>query len=188
MLKKYHLLKDRKDARDLFYTPRPFAALPARVDLRPRCTAVEDQGQLGSCTGNAIVGAMECLEANKIDLSRLFVYFNERAIEGTINDDAGAMIRDGIKSVALQGVCTEKLWPYDITKFREKPTAPCYADAVRRKITLYERVKNVAGMKDCLAAESPVVFGIKIYSSFESESVSKTGVVPMPPIVVINFV
>ena len=33
-------------------------------------------------------------------------------MEGTINDDAGAMIRDGVKSLVKLGVCTERSWPY----------------------------------------------------------------------------
>lgn len=33
--------------------------LPAKIDLRKNCPAVYDQGQLGSCTANAIAGAIE---------------------------------------------------------------------------------------------------------------------------------
>jgi C1A family cysteine protease len=72
-------------------------------------------GQLGSCTANALVGNPEFLEkkaGHKVtNLSRLFVYYNERAMEGTINYDAGAMIRDGVKSLVKLGVCSEKKWP-----------------------------------------------------------------------------
>jgi C1A family cysteine protease len=176
----YRIIPDPPDGRDFFYRISRVSALPPVSDLRPRCTPVEDQGQLGSCTGNAIVGALECIESKKIDLSRLFVYFNEREVEGTINEDAGAIIRDGIKSIARQGVCTEKLWPYDISRFKERPSPPCYTDALKRKISRYERIVDIDGMRDCLAKGSPVVFGIKIFSSFEGESVSRTGVVPMP--------
>jgi hypothetical protein len=38
----------------------------------------------------------------------LFVYYNERVIEGTVDEDNGAFIRDGIKSLAKQGVCSEQ--------------------------------------------------------------------------------
>jgi C1A family cysteine protease len=82
---------------------------------------VEDQGQLGSCTANALAGALEFLERkDKVsfeDFSRLFIYYDERAVEHTIKSDSGAMIRDGIKTLAKQGVCSEKKWPYIISKF-----------------------------------------------------------------------
>ena len=73
---------DLPDHRDLLYgaVMRAPAVLPARVDLRRLCPAVEDQGDLGSCTANALVGALEFLECKArapfADLSRLFVYYN----------------------------------------------------------------------------------------------------------------
>ena len=87
------------------------AKLPRQVDLRPLCSKVEDQGQLGSCTANALAGALEFLEKkDKVafeDFSRLFIYYNERAIGHSIQSDSGAMIRDGIKTLAKKGVCSE---------------------------------------------------------------------------------
>src|SRR5438445_13260812 len=127
---------DLPDQRDLVYSaPAPFImALPTAVDLRPQCPPVYDQGQLGSCTGNAIAGAIEFerLKQKLTDFvpSRLFIYYNERVIEGTVRSDSGAQIRDGIKSVASQGVCPETEWPYDITKFEQKPPSKAYADAL----------------------------------------------------------
>lgn len=124
----YGWLPDLPDHRDLFYSavaPR-MIALPRKVDMRSKCSPVEDQGQLGSCTANALVGALEFLEikdgAPFADVSRLFVYYNERVIEVTVNQDSGAFIRDGIKSLAKQGVCTEPEWPYKISKFTTKPS------------------------------------------------------------------
>ena len=93
--------------------------LPAKMDMRPQCAPVYDQGQLGSCTGNAIAAAVQ-FDRSKQSLtpdfvpSRLFIYYNERAIEHTVGQDTGAMIRDGIKSVAKVGVCPEPEWPYHI--------------------------------------------------------------------------
>ena len=61
-----------------------------KVDLRPHCPPVYDQGQLGSCTGNAIAGAVQ-FDREKQKLkpdfvpSRLFIYYGERVIEGTVD-------------------------------------------------------------------------------------------------------
>ena len=105
--------------------------------------------------------------------SRLFIYYNERVIEGTVDEDSGAMIRDGIKSVAKQGAPHEKLWPYVIAKFRTRPSAPAYKDAARHPAVLYQRVtREIDQMKGCLASGYPFVFGFSVYESFESQTVA----------------
>jgi C1A family cysteine protease len=181
--RRYNWKPDLPDHRDFVYQLASIT-LPSKVDLRPLCSPVEDQGNLGSCTGNALVGAMEVLEniekASFVDLSRLFVYYNERAMEGTIRQDAGAVIRDGVKTLVKSGVCTEKLWPYNIAKFKNKPTKPCFTDGLTRTVSMYSRLNTTTDMRNCLAAGFPFVFGFSVYDSFESDAVAKTGVVPMP--------
>ena len=184
---RYGWIPDLPDHRDhLYATPGPaLATLPATVDLRPGCPPVYDQGQLGSCTANAI-GAAYAFDHLKQGLgdimpSRLFIYYNERVIEHSVNSDAGAMIRDSIKTVAAQGVCLEIEWPYVISKFRVKPLPACYADALHDRAVSYQRVsQTLSQIQGCLASGTPVVFGFSVYSSFESATVAKTGVVPMP--------
>lgn len=182
----YGWLPDLPDGRDFLFgarRPQP-AALPSVIDLRASCSPVEDQGQLGSCTANALAGALEFLEVkDKVpfsDLSRLFIYYNERVVEHTVKTDSGAMIRDGIKTLAAQGVCGETLWPYVISRFAVKPSAACYAQATRHEITSYERLQTLDEMRACLAAGYPFVFGFTVYETFESAAVAKTGIVPMP--------
>ncbi len=183
---RYGWVPDLPDHRDLLYgAVRPVPpALPPRVDLRQTCSAIEDQGNLGSCTGNALAGAIEFLERkNKvpfIDASRLFIYYNERVIEGTVKSDSGAMIRDGIKTLKKQGVCNEKRWPYIISKFAVKPTAPCYKEALEHQITSYHRIVTLDEMRTCLAEGFPFVFGFTVYEGFESQDVAKSGIVNMP--------
>ena len=182
----YGWLPDLPDQRDFAYTaikPR-IEKLPSKVDLRSKCSPIENQGELGSCTANALVGALEFLEikdgAKFIDLSRLFVYYNERAIEGTVNQDSGAFLRDGIKSLAQQGVCPEAEWPYRIRDFTTKPSRKCYSDAEKHQITSYLRISTVDEMRTCLADGFPFVFGFTVYSAFESAAVAKTGVLNLP--------
>ena len=144
-----------------------------------------DQGQLGSCTANAIAAALEfdqMKEKQQVFMpSRLFIYYNERVMEGTVNEDSGAQIRDGIKSVAQQGDCPETLWPYDITKFAVKPPAQCYQQALKFKALQYQRLSQILNqLKGCLASGYPFVFGFTVYSSFESQQVAQTGHAPMP--------
>ena len=181
-------LPDLPDQRDFIYAaPRPLLKkLPNKADLRKQCPPVYDQGQLGSCTANAIGGAFEFglkKQNPALDFkpARLFIYYNERVIEHSINSDSGAMIRDGIKKVNKQGVCSEKLLPYDITRFADKPSDPCYQEALNHQVLSYHRVsRNLGQMKSCIAEGFPFVFGFTVYESFESASVAKTGKVNMP--------
>jgi C1A family cysteine protease len=181
-------LPDLPDARDHLYAAPVAAlvALPDKVDLRKGLPDPYDQGQLGSCTGNAIAAGVQFerrKQKKQPDFvpSRLFIYYNERVFEHTVSIDSGAQIRDGIKTVAKQGVCPESKWPYDISKFAEKPTKKAYQEAAKRKVTSYSRLAQATNqLKGCLASGYPFVFGFTVYESFESPSVAKTGVVPMP--------
>ena len=185
---RYGWVPDLPDARDFMYSApdKVLAKLPTKVDLRPKFPPVYDQGQLGSCTANAIGAAFEYDQMNQglkdFMPSRLFIYWNERAIEGTTDTDSGAQIRDGIKSVAKLGVCTETTWPYDITKFTEKPSTDAYSEGEKHQVLVYRRVMgNLHQMQGCLASGYPFVFGFSVYESFESPEVARTGVVPLPP-------
>ena len=179
-------IPDLPDQRDFLYAHlRPSGVrLPRSVDLRPSMSPVEDQGQLGSCTANALAGALEFLEIKSgqplVDLSRLFIYYNERAIEHTVASDSGAMLRDGIKSLAAQGVCPEKKWPYVVATFIKKPSAACYAQAKKHTIAAYHRIVSLGEMRACLAEGYPFVFGFSVYEGFETAGVARSGVHNMP--------
>jgi C1A family cysteine protease len=180
---------DLPDHRDFLYAAPVvnLAALRTSEDLRPQCPKeVYDQGQLGSCTANAIAGALEFdqikeVEATIFTPSRLFIYYNERSMEHTVNTDSGAQIRDGIKSVGSIGAPPEADWSYDITKFADRPPKKAFDDAPLGKALQYQRVAQVLNqMKGCLASGYPFVFGFTVYDSFETDQVATTGVVPMP--------
>lgn len=184
----YGWVRELPDARDFLYAAPLYRfpqGLPPSVDLRSECPPVYDQGQLGSCTANGIGGAIEFdqrkLGHKEFVPSRLFIYYNERVIEGTVNQDSGAQVRDGIKSVATLGAPPETDWPYDIQQFAVKPPARAYTDAKQDLVTVYSRVvQNLGQFQGCLAEGYPFVFGFTVYESFESPEVAKTGEVPMP--------
>lgn len=181
----------------------PRAGLPKSIDLRPMCPPIYDQGTLGSCTGNGLAAAFafnehKKLQSNKLQSnklqsnklqsnkswfmpSRLFIYYNERRMEGTIPDDAGACIADGVKSIHDVGVCSESHWPYDITKFTHQPPTLLYKEAEKHRTNKYRRLTNdLIQLKTALAQNSLIVFGICVYESFQSDEVARTGIVPMP--------
>ena len=179
---KYHWVRDKVDKRDYLYAPT-IAKISTYVDLRPYCSSIEDQGRLGSCTGNAIAGAIELLmkrNNNFTDISRLFIYYYERLLENTVNYDSGAYIRDGIKACYTYGAATENLWPYDISKFRNRPNIDAVNDAKKRKVKLYERVSDFNGVINAIDNGYPVTIGFDVYSSFDSPTVARTGIMPYP--------
>ncbi len=181
----YGWVPDIPDQRDYLYKAiKPVVKLPKEVDLREHCSIVEDQGNLGSCTAQALAGNLEFLD-NKIDhlytdVSRLFIYYNERALIDAADYDSGAMLRDGIKTLKKDGSCEEYLWPYKIDKFAVKPSKKCYEEAKEHRIESYHRIEILQEMLVCLAEGYPFVFGFTVYDSFETARVAKTGIVNMP--------
>jgi len=185
-IQRYGWVRDIPDHRDvIFRTSCKIVELPPSVDLRPFCPPPYDQGQLGSCTANAIAGAIQFDEEKEFELdasapSRLFIYYNERLIEGDTSTDGGAQIRDGIKSVASQGYVPESLWSYD-NVFSLRPPQSVYSEAAKHTIKSYSSVEqDTYLLKACLAEGYPFVFGFSVFDAFESDEVAKTGIVPMP--------
>jgi C1A family cysteine protease len=183
----YGWRRDLPDYRDLHVTRAMMhaAATPARVDLRAHMPAIYDQGNLGSCTANAIAACIEFdqikQKIKKFIPSRLFIYFEERRIEGTVDADAGAEIRDGMKVVNKLGAPDEKLWPYDIARFRQHPPAACYPAALLDRAVEYRAVAQTqAAVQSVLAAGWPIVFGFSCYESIDNDEVARTGILPMP--------
>jgi C1A family cysteine protease len=182
---------DTPDFRDRKYKsikPKALKAanLPSNFSLQSQMPPIIDQGELGSCTGCSISAVlmfnrMKTKEKPHFRPSRLFIYYNERAIEKTINTDAGAEIRTGIKTVNKQGFCDEKLWPYDIARFKKKPALSAYKNAQMYKSLEYYRLdnKNITELKTCLVSGFPFVFGFTTYSSLEQAENNK-GIIPFP--------
>ena len=215
--RKYGWVPDRPDPRDKLYSAiQPKIETPEFVDLRGRCSAVEDQGAIGSCSGNAVAGMLEFLENKNAgqaytvkklnpcekflcalgfkaegcdgripftgfkDVSRLFIYYNARALDGIQNADNGASLRSALKAVNSIGYCWEEVWPYTLSKVNVKPPDVAYQDAQLKKVLDYSSLLVRDEMLTCLADGYPFIIGISIFESFETSDVRRTGIVPMP--------
>ena len=178
--------KDIPDERDLIHNFTIMNTLDdiKVVDLRSKCPPVYDQGKLGSCTANAIAGAYEFDEIKQgepepFTPSRLFIYYNERVMEKNVSKDNGASIRDSVKTINKDGICKESTYPYNITKFADKPPQECYDEAKNHKCVEYKRVKQtLEQLKQCLIDGFPIVFGFHVYESFKQTGT--TGIAPIP--------
>ncbi len=183
--RRYNWRPDRPDHRDLIHSAK-IGFLPILIDLRSKCPPVVDQGQIGSCTGNALAGALGYLqglaEKSFQAYSRLFIYYFERLMEGDPGQDGGAQIRDGVKVLHQRGSCFESEWPYKKAGLFRRPINAACRDALPHVIKQYLRVDHSAldNVKAALAEGHPIVFGFTVYESFESDAVAKTGIMPMP--------
>lgn len=158
-------------------------SLPTVVDHRDHDTPIYNQGDLGSCTANAIGALYDFVTIKQgeslVTPSRLFIYYLEREIEGTVDYDNGAMIRTGMKVISKFGAAPELYWPYDISKFRERPSPRAFTKALRHQALVYERVpRDLNLMRRLLANGLPFVFGFIVYDSFYQADPG--GVVPIP--------
>jgi C1A family cysteine protease len=184
--------RDLPDPRDFkFKITSPYSIsklllseLPPTIDLRNACPNVYDQGNLGSCGANAMGAAFQ-FEQKKQGIqdfmpSRLFIYYNTRVLEGTVNSDAGVTLRNVMKTMVDTGVCPEKMWRYGKC-FKKKPSNECYVEAMKHQVLEYLRVTHLLSeIKICLADGNPIVFGMMLYESFMSDDVTNSGKVPMP--------
>ena len=162
---------------------------------------IYDQGELGSCTANALCCAygFDVLNGNVqvastdvssssssssssvFEPSRLYLYYKEREKEHDIPDDNGAILSDGIYCLKNKGVCSEQKWPYVIQKFAVKPEADCDTEAVEHKLILSRAVKQTqSDIESCLSAGFPVVFGFVVYPEIQTLNSVDGWVLPLP--------
>jgi len=195
--RRYILARDTPDARDSIYSPKKHELhrkLPTHVDLRKRCPRVQDQGDPGTCTAHAVAAALAFEQrfhrVKVITPSRLFIFYNERALTGQKSVKCVVRLRDALKAVSKSGVCPEVMWPYheDSRVLRLKPSKDAFQAAGSYKIAKYHRIPIghlkpeafLRHLKHCLADGHPFVFGFMLYSGFETEEVKKSGIMPIP--------
>lgn len=176
------------DNRDWMYSA-PFheiGILPTEVDLRKTgfCQPIVDQGQLGSCTANAISSchffAQKKQGKKAFAPSRLGLYWMERNMEGTVNQDSGAYGRDGFKAIQKYGIWPESMQPYVISKFTKKPSLACFKEGLKHQGLQYFNIPRILQqLQGCLAEGFPFAFGFTVYESFET-NIGRTGIMPLP--------
>jgi C1A family cysteine protease len=180
----YDALPSTPDHRDFRMMAVNMASLPSEVMLP--VIPILNQSNEGSCVGHGCAGARETLElvANLtlpvVPLSRAFIYYRARLLEGTADQDSGAMVRDGCKVLHDDGVCTEDLFPYTPGKFKDVPPDLDITAAAQYRIITYARLNSSDEIRASLAQSNPVIIGVAVYESFEHQ-IGPDGRVPIPP-------
>jgi len=174
---------EKQNSKDKKYSASRDRQLPPNVDLRSYMTPVENQGNSNSCTANAMAGAYEYL-TNRIlgqsaDVSRLFIYYNARELDGDCSQDQGTYLKSCVKVLRKQGACSENTWSFNLDQILEQPPKQAYAEAANFRVEDAARVEiDLHTMQSCLAEGYPFAFGLQLFSSFQQAG--STGLVPMP--------
>jgi C1A family cysteine protease len=179
----YNLVIERSRNEKIDYTLKRI--LPLIIDLRKYFKYTFDQGDLGSCVSNSLCYIYDFLDKKNKFIpypSRLFVYYNSRKLDDTINYDSGTTISQGVNSLKIYGTCNEKYCKYDINKFTSEPSLEAYNEAktYKLKITSNITIQTLLNLKSILYSGFPFVVGILIYSSFEDDDANTTGVIKLP--------
>jgi C1A family cysteine protease len=187
MLRAYKLQKSSIDDDDVEHKPLYRDILPVIFDLTPKMPPVLDQRDLGACASHACSNTLRYLLQKEglpvFQPSRLYIYYNTRVkIESNPADqDTGVTIKGLCKAVQKYDACDEELWLYDTSKFAIPPPLACYKNARMESDFRYEIVpQDIQSIRRTLASGFPIIVGMLIYESLESDTVSRTGIVPLP--------
>jgi C1A family cysteine protease len=182
----YNFKRQTDDIRDFQFQEDVNSSLPDKYSLRKDMPPVLDQGRLGSCVSNATANALEyCLKKeHEIEFapSRLYMYYYTRLIEGNVGEDTGCIIRDAMKELRTYGGCHESIWPYDISQFTKRPSNKCTREG-RSHLEGFKYLavrQTLNGIKEAISKGFPIIFGVDVYDSFESDDAMETGNIPMP--------
>ena len=178
---------DQPDSRD-FRITFPVTTRPALVDRRALVPTIYHQGTLGSCTAHAAGTIFDTIQnrdfpahGGRFTPSRLFIYYNTRKLEGTIDRDVGSSLRNAMKTLSRDGACNETLWPYEVARFRECPVPRAYENGLKNRTIRYMRITHTEEqMEQCLSNGHPFAFGLRIYQYWYDPSVRSTGVIRAP--------
>lgn len=189
---KYPLVADAPVMNEPVYEFQGKEVAP-KVSWANQYPPVWNQGQTNSCTAQSL-SAVLAVSSNKFDPSRLFQYYNERAIYGleyntdAIYADIGVNLRTAVKAFFQYGICSENLWPFSLNQLYDRPTENCYTAAIKGPLlsaikiaTPYSANKNlVKQLVEVISLGQPVVIGISVFQSMETLEVAQTGLVPLP--------
>ena len=166
---KLGLRRSSNDPRDYEYKLKvPMnIKLPLQHEIIPR--AIYNQGDIGSCSANAICNQIMGLKdyTDNTYPSRLYQYYNSRLLEGNIKEDTGATYRSAYKALSKFGFCDEKLCEYDTKQYKVEPSKECYDTANKSLIKKYQSlIPSIYAIEYAISQNLIVTFGTIIYDNF----------------------
>jgi C1A family cysteine protease len=175
--------KDPYDSRD-FQMRHFLAAAPRldRVDHRAEMPAVFDQGQVGTCVACAVGYYDKTFQEQRENrwgmgpddhrFSPMFIYSQRSDAE----TDGGMTIRQAMKIVNQEGVCSLEVMPYSEDLIDKKPTAAQRKAARPYRSRSFARLASL-GEAELYLRDNCFVAGLMVHQSFMD---ARRGVIPMP--------
>lgn len=169
--------KENNSEKDFLYQLNSPSSGAKSKDLRHFCSPVENQLNSNSCAANATVAALELLQnkkhGNYKDLSRLFVYYNARHLNGDDDKDGGSYIRNCMEGLRKFGVCEESDFEFDLSKILSRPSWLSYQKAYANKINSYYRIDTYGDerkemIRHAIDKEHPICFGCVVDKKFQN--------------------
>ena len=164
------------------------AAQPSTLktnSLAPLVPEVYDQGPTSSCVAQAIAAAVAIQEVKAGIVyhcpSRLFMYYNSRAMHHMQGTDSGTFARTCLKSMKKLGVPDELHWGFD-EPVNQRPGWEPAAMAAGRMGGTYEWLPTTGrleAVKSAIDAGYPVAFGTLVTEAFTQNSGPYVEGVPM---------
>jgi C1A family cysteine protease len=165
----------------------------------PFMPPVYDQQQIGSCVDNAYAAKGEFARA-KLGLpggwvpSRLMLYYDVRAAEGTLPYDDGSTVGDCIMCANFYGFAPEADWPYVPTPADPNsgafpqgsppvvhPPSKAYVDGrMHLPVTPLRVQHNLMHLKACVEDGWMIQFGFTVYDSIYDQNGEPVKDLPMP--------
>lgn len=182
---RYTLKPDQPTVADKHFVLRgPYVPLPDQVDLTEFCGPINNQGNIGDCSGEAGSELVEWyLNAQKkpfVRLSPMFVYAWERILAGDLNQDGGARLQDDATVLTTKGVAPEAVWPTNPSTLFSRPSEEANRQALQYRMATAYRLHGLADVLQALAQGHVALIGILVYPEFESDIALQTGHVPIP--------
>jgi len=149
------------DKRDIkFRSVYPVITLPVQTNNREYMLKARDQGNQGACAAFAGAGMQQYKDTKEINLSEYlspqFIYNNREDL-----NEEGMYNRDLMKIIQKQGVCLEKLYPYNTFK---PPTIGAVENALNHRHNNYAQVETLEELKAALYIKGPCVIAVPVYN------------------------
>jgi len=149
-----------------------------------------NQGQLGDCSGFGTTlfraALLQQAGGHYVEFSELAQYWEERNLEGNVNQDSGATVADGIKVLEQFGVQFEDEDPYGVDyalRFKDEPKGPW----LKQLALSPDQVKYITkdtnflnNVLDALAQGLVITIGFDVFADLESAQCANTGILSMP--------
>ncbi len=195
-IKQYDYLKPQPDSRDYTFSESDISATASTLSNNRKLPLfllpvyrIENQSEIGLCTGVSSTNTFENLVYRLVgdftfQASYLYNYTMSRSFDSQdLSEDNGATLRTAYGNMKMGGICRDVVWPFTHANVQLYPSARAIKEAnLLSNMFVYFEVSRVRRVMKYIIGDLGFMIGIgfRVFPSFQSESVQKTGIIPMP--------